>query len=283
MAVGSNDVFVYAVYGVDPGPYTGPIPTLPGSVPGVAEGPPAGDDPVGDDPVSDDPVSDEPAGGEEPGGPVDPNTLNPNDPDISGLIRQWIGAARPPKSVEPDNHYVYEEWGRFVGSGADGNITAGSPPDARGAMSSVEYVWTLRDNLDSVDHCTLGEYVVRSLEGTGISDCQGRYQPSPRAPDFTGRPVADVTGELQSEGYTVNVSIADWPTNPDQANTVLRQIPAPGRRLPPGTRVDLTIYGPYQELEPAERTVLNVYGLRFEDARGMLADSGFVASRAQGG
>jgi hypothetical protein len=275
VTVGRTDLYAFAVYGPTPGPWDGAIPTAPGAVTVIADADPSGGDP----------------GRDEPGGPLDPATLDPNAPDVSGLIREWIGVAKPPNSVEDDVDWHYDEWGRQVGERAGFIATATAPPDDRGANTPEAYVWDRRDILDSVDHCTVGEYVVRSLEGTGIAECNGRYVASPRAPDYTGRPVAAVTSELESSGYAVAVSIADWPTRPDQANTVLRQTPGPGARLPAGTTVRLGIYGPYQEpaQEPAReegtanRTVVGVYGLTFDDARAILADSGFAVAAPVGG
>ncbi len=262
-----REIFAFFVYGPDPGPYDGPLPTAPGSV----------DAPPGS--------GQQTSPSADPGatGPVDPDALNPDDPDISGLIRQWLGVARPPPAVEPDNFYVYDEWGRMVGNGADGNIAAAAPPDGRGAMTSVQYVWTLRDELDSVDHCTVEEYVVRSLEERGFAGCRGRYRPSPRAPDLVGRLVGPVRAELEAAGHPVDVSIGDWPDRTELAYTILRQKPAPGERLRDSSRVALTIYGAFQEPEPVGRTVVSVYGLTFEDARTLLSDSGFAVPPPAGG
>jgi hypothetical protein len=224
--VAERKMFAFLVYGPEPGPYDGPVPSAPGSAggaPGDPSGARAGDPARVADPRGGIPPADPVAGGG--GRPVDPAALDPSSPEVSGLIREWIAVARPPQSAEPDNHYVYDEWGRVVGSGAGGIITARAPPDGRGALGPVEYVWTLRDRLDSVDHCTLGEYVVRSLEARDMADCRGRYRP---------------TRERE-----------------------------PAR--------------PTEEREPARRTVVSVYGLLFQDAKAILADSGFVVIGPVGG
>ena len=246
---GSLKLFAFVVYGTEPGPYAGALPTVSGAAgpvvatgeredpadtqgePGTGE-PGAGQPGTGEtDEATTDPEADpageenEPGGGAggtggvgQPGGPVDPAALDPASPDIGGLIRTWISVARPPMAAEPDNNVRYDEWGRVVGRTATMVTDVRGPPDGRGAMQPVEYVWTLRDDLDSVDHCTLEEYVVRSLEERGLAECRGRYTASPPVPD-----------------------------------------------------------------EPARHTVVGVYGLTFQDARAILADSGFVVAPPVGG
>lgn len=276
-----KEIVAFFVYGPDPGPYDGPLPKAPGSVAIPSDAgnrtPPSDSTGLGD-PTAGDPSVDPGAGGT-----VDPDALNPNDPNVSGLIREWLGVAQPPDAVPEDPDYHYDEWGRPMGIRAGGIMTAGDPPDDRGANTPEAYVWGKRDILDSLDHCTVGEYVVRTLERRGIEECRGRYTPPPPIPDYTGRPVGSVTGEMEAAGHPVDVSIVDWPNTPEQANTVVRQNPAPGTRLRPGTQVDLGIFGPYQAPEPADRTVVSVYGLTFQDARFVLADSGFAVPPPAGG
>jgi hypothetical protein len=66
-------------------------------------------------------------------------------------------------------------------------IRAAGKPDNTGGRSSAEYLWSMRDHLDSVDHCTLGEYVTAKLGNQSIAHCKGRYKPKgPKANELLG-------------------------------------------------------------------------------------------------
>jgi len=149
-----KSMYGFAVYRAKPGNDVGAAPT---------EGESGGADGAGDEPP--------------PPGSVDPAQVNPNDPDISALIRAWQRAAEPPLNATIGAKLRYNEWGVMVGTTPTGIIT-GTPgkPDNVGARTSPGYLWSLRKKLDSVNHCTLEEYVVLRLKGKGIGGCRGRYR-----------------------------------------------------------------------------------------------------------
>jgi hypothetical protein len=116
------------------------------------------------------------------------NKADPKNPNTAALINEWISLAKPPINATECAQTRYEAWGRAVGrtNGAM-VIQASGKPDNVGGRSSVEYLWSMRDQLDSVDHCTLGEYVTAKLGNQSISHCKGRYKPKgPKANELLG-------------------------------------------------------------------------------------------------
>lgn len=101
--------------------------------------------------------------------------FNPNDPNITFLIKEWLSLAEPPINAIKGAHTKYEPWGRIIGKTRTATLTVTTKPDDVGNRSSAEYLWSLCDKLDSVDHCTLGEYVRARLDNKSITHCKGRY------------------------------------------------------------------------------------------------------------
>jgi len=215
--------------------------------------------------------------------PVDPNALDPNDANMAGLIRTWIGQADPPDNAR-GARFRYDEWGRVHGTGINGElVTAGRRPDAASGMSSPQYLWTLRDQLDSVDHCTLGQYVLASLQNQSVNDCQGRYRrPAPQlvaAPNVTGHHWQDAQNELQRAGFETDLVGGDPPTSEAEGNKVQWQKPKAGESVAPGSKVQIAIRPPY--VEP-KKIVPEVGGLAWGQAQQRLRAAGFEADLVGG-
>lgn len=104
--------------------------------------------------------------------------LDPNAPPLNALISEWLRIAEPPINATDGARAYYDEYGRVLGQliGAIGR--ASQKPDGAGGRSSQEYVWSFRDRLDSVDHCTLGQYVEKKIARQPTNDCRGRYKPT---------------------------------------------------------------------------------------------------------
>lgn len=109
--------------------------------------------------------------------PNKPNSINPNHPKVATLIKEWISSAEPPMNATDGANARYEHYGRWVGEGINGIIgkVTANPDDVAG-RTPEKYVWDKRDKLDSVDHCTLGEYVIAKLKNSSIDHCKGRYK-----------------------------------------------------------------------------------------------------------
>lgn len=270
---GSYPLYAFAVYGVQPGVYDGPAPTVPSALTPRDSTVIASNERGEDDP--EDPEGE----GRDPGdGPLDPATLNPDSPDVGGAIRQWIGVARPSDTVDEDVSYHYDEWGRAVGGRGGGIITGGEPPTGRAGRTPEAYVWGIRDDLDSVDHCTLGDFVVRTLSRSGTEECRGRYIPAPRIDDFTDKPVAEAAGALNARGIDVQVTMRGPADTRELAHTVISQTPAAGTRVREGRTVRLTIRGDFADLV----VVPQVDGVLLTTARERLEQAGLDANRVPG-
>jgi beta-lactam-binding protein with PASTA domain len=224
------EFYGYGVYRSVPGPYDGPQPGKP----------PWGDSP--DVPTADTERTDDVADTER-AGPVDPDTLDPADADVAGLIREWTSTARPPENAVPGSNWRYDPVGRVVGSGPGLRTTsthdtvdyAGGAPEAR--------AWHLRKKLDSIDHCTLEEYVVARLERKSISHCAGRYGALKNLKgERLDRAMAIVTGA----GFKCDDPVPGSPATTAEANgRIERQEPGPDQYLKKGQAVKLVVYTPY--------------------------------------
>jgi hypothetical protein len=123
--------------------------------------------------------------------------------DVARLIREWLAAAEPPINAR-GGRARYDEWGRVVGPVPGGAITARARPDDAGPRTSTEYVWALRDRLDSLDHCTLGTYVTRRLAGESLAGCAraGGSRPGEAFAlgGLVGRPLREAVGLVAVAG-----------------------------------------------------------------------------------
>lgn len=109
--------------------------------------------------------------------PDKPNSINPNHPKVATLIKEWINSAEPPMNATHGANARYEPYGRWVGEGIDGIIAKATVnPDDVAGRTAEQYVWDKREKLDSVDHCTLSEYVIVKLKNSSIDHCKGRYK-----------------------------------------------------------------------------------------------------------
>ena len=216
------------------------------------------------------------ATGPDSGGPVDPARLNPKEEKVSSRIREWISVAEPPENATEGANFRYDQWGRKIGTTADGaTIRATAKPDY--ALSTPEEtVWSMRTKLDSVNHCTLEEYVVAKIENRTLENCPGRYRapPAVTVSRLTGLPLAEAKKKLQTAGLKPKlVAGGPAPTKRDEG-TIASQNPAPNVKLKRGERVRLEIYGPYV----SKKLILpNIVGLSAKEAKARLKEKGLDA------
>jgi len=219
-------------------------------------------------------------GGPERAGPapdeqMDPANLDPNDQVVAAKIREWISVAEPPENATEGAEFHYDQWGRKIGTTADGGtIRADSTPDY--ALGTPERtVWSMRTVLDSVNHCTLEEYVIAKLKNEPIDNCRGRYK-APEAVTvvkLTGLTLSDAKKKLEQAGLKPRLAAAKAaPTKRDEG-TIVSQDPGPGAKLKPGASVKLEVYGPYN----SKVTVPDTIGLSTKDAKTKLEAQGLNA------
>jgi len=189
--------------------------------------------------------------------PTDPALVNPNDPDVAGHIRTWQRAAEPPPNGLYGAHLKYNEWGVMIGTVPGGIIlpTPGKPDDV-GARKSVEYLWSLRTKLDSVNHCTLEEYVMLRLSNRGLGGCVGRYRARAtevKVPKVRGRKRDDAFRALAVRTLKPTSRTTGPAPSAREAGRVHATKPGPGTTLRPGAKVEMKVYGPYIALAAVPR------------------------------
>jgi beta-lactam-binding protein with PASTA domain len=285
----------YAIYAAQP--YTGPGPA----------GRPVGGERVGEpgvegevEPVMEDTETPIDAGtgtgteigtGEETGTTVveppaaeidasDPGSLDPDrQPQVASLVREWLSVAEPPENAVPGVDFRYDELGRKIGGGgATGRvISSHATVDYGSGASSETRVWSaLRTQLDSIDHCTLEEYVVARLEERSIEPCRGRYG-AVRALD--GVPLAAARAEVRAAGFEVALAPGSPAAALEEEGTIERQEPGASQYLKRGQTLTLVVHAPY--VAPA-LAAPELVGLSRPEAKRRLEERGLVAALRPG-
>jgi beta-lactam-binding protein with PASTA domain len=271
----------FLVYGNEPGSYGGPNPPDPpmdssefGEV--CAGGPSSGGSDDGSAVV--DAATTPPAAA--PLGDYAPAALPTDHPDVVRHIRDWIRLARPPENVKDGYDVRYTEWGILIGTTPTGVITATAAPDYAAGRPPEAVLWQIRTRLDSIDHCTLEEYVMAMLKSESITHCRGRYRPSQQAvpeqvnvADITGLTVAAARQRLDEQGLKPTIRGGSPAPTPERAFTVESQTPVASAAVSPGDEVIVVVHG---EHRPAAQ-VPAVVGMTVVTARQRLSQSGLQA------
>jgi len=312
----------YAVYGGEPGEYKGPVPSAVGTPKNLGGKDGADPDEIRTDETSTDDeaaatngttaqaqtspgtkstVTDQsgtPVQGEdltspdsdikskEPGlDPDQPESLNPHHPKISAIIKEWISVAEPPSNATHGNNFHYSNRGVAIGQGK--GFTAKSLHES--GTFDPGFLWRNKRALDSVNHCTLGEYVVAKLKGTSFDYCKGRYQAEEnqtgkntqsdkkppegmlRIPDLIGKPAKDAKKVLSDKGFKVALQAGKSAPSPEKAFTVTDMAPEPGAALKKGETVKITVFVDYAQ----QIKIPVTSGLSTVKAKKKLQDSGF--------
>jgi beta-lactam-binding protein with PASTA domain len=212
---------------------------------------------------------------------LDPARLDPRSGRVAPLIRKWISIAEPPENATRGAAVRYDQWGRKVGKTADGGVitASGKPGYARG--SPEETVWAIRKKLDSVNHCTLEEFVVAGLQERSTRHCRGRYKaPEPViVADLSGLPLSEAKKVLTGAGLIPRLVAGEPAASSDLEGTIASQKPAAGTELQPGKSVTIKIYGPYNPMV----TVSDLSGLSLTEAKARLEAKGLKSQMAAAG
>ncbi len=298
----SIDFYAFGIYKNIPKPYDGPIPDAP---PWESQIPDDDDDLIAntetddnqpvdqdidpenvDDPDIADPNIPDAINGNNPNNPIvpdvpvtedeiplpaTPESVNPKHENVTALIREWITLAEPPENVTEGAQFRYDPWGRKIGRNAAGVTATPSGTPDYALSTSEETAWSFRTKLNSVNHCTLEEYVVAKLNNESIAHCQGRFKPPEKiaVADFTGLTVSEAKSRISAAG--LNPRLTAGPPAPTEAEVgiVAAQKQHPGTKIKPGEFIDLLIYGP-----PSLIVVPNLVGLTIQDAKTNLESLG---------
>jgi hypothetical protein len=98
-----------------------------------------------------------------------------SDPQVQRLIDEWLRGAVPPMPANRPGPWRYNEWGQLMGPG----VTPAGPPDHPSGWTRHQSMWAVRMKFDSLNMCTMGEYIERRIGGRGMDGC---VKPPPPAP-----------------------------------------------------------------------------------------------------
>ncbi len=173
---------------------------------------------------------------------TDPRSVDPKKEETALLIREWISTAKPPENAVEGNNVRYSNKGNVIGTVRGGVIES---RHETGGIDPV-YLWTNKRQLDSIDHCTMEEYVVARLKNESVSHCAGRYG---AVRDLKDMRLADARAVVTGAGFGYSLSPGSPARTPEQEGTVEGQDPGPERFLKKGQTLTLTVRSPY--LPPA--------------------------------
>lgn len=207
--------------------------------------------------------------------PGKPNEINPDHPKVAALIREWVSIAEPPDNVNEGYSLKYTKWGVVTGRAGTGFIEDNYQPDAAGPSPEV-YVWGRADILDSINHCTLREYVLAMLASKSIAHCQGRYKPPPPiySPDVRGKTLQEAKARLDVKGLGIVAVAGDVAPGEDKSGLIQDQEPEAGQPLKKGDRVTVRVYTP----PPVMPKMPNLRGQTLGQAKATLDRMGVNAS-----
>ena len=164
--------------------------------------------------------------------------INPSDPGTAQLIRTWISTAEPPPNATDGSNLHYTFGGRMVGTTPSGIITS---RHESGNFDPVN-LWTNWRTLDSVDHCTMEQYVRAKLVGVSIANCTERYKPIVKR--WVGLQAAAALKAVRILKLKATFKLFGPAPEKALTATIARQEPEQGTALSRGQSVRLYVYTP---------------------------------------
>jgi len=197
-------------------------------------------------------------------------------------IEHWLANAIPVENAQPGYNLSYDPWGRVHGKAPNGVITLAKPDS--GGLSPADYAWIRADRLDSLNLCTLEDYVERKLANRETASCQKNI-PSPPTqivnaniiPDFVGQEAVKAKIDLEKLGLKVKWRAGSIAKDARQQSLVEKQSPSAGSALDNIKEVELWVY----RYATKSISVPNVIGLSFEEAAAKLQSVGLQAAKGE--
>jgi len=199
--------------------------------------------------------------GRDPGGGL----VNPSDPKVAALIRQWIDIAKPPENAVPGNNLRYTYRGNKIGTTVDGIIRS---DHETGAFDPV-FLWTSRRTLDSVNHGTMEEYVLARLLDESTAGFAGRYG---AVKNLEGEPLKKAMDAVAAAGFKHAVALGTPARTAEEEGTIESQTPPWNRHLRRGQTVNLTVHS---KRKVVTVPVPDVREMDLADAMQVLRSDGF--------
>lgn len=91
-----------------------------------------------------------------------------NNPQIQQLIDDWLDHATPVMPAERPGPWHYSRWGQLMGPG----ITIAGAPNHPAGWTRYQSMFAVRAKFDSLNLCSMGEYIERRVAGRGTEGCQ---------------------------------------------------------------------------------------------------------------
>jgi beta-lactam-binding protein with PASTA domain len=210
-------------------------------------------------------------------GPGSAIALNPDSPDVSRLIKAWLGNAEPLANAQGAD-LSFDQWGRVQGRAAAGVITLQGSPDDVAGRTPEQYVWGQRDSLDSLNLCTLREFVELSLSGSSTEFCREGHntqmQVGTELPALAGKTYQEAVAAIEAAGLVaLPPELGSNTSDPALVGRVELTVPEGDGLLKRGDKVGLRLFGKAVVGVP----VPNVVGRAVRDAAREIETAGLVA------
>lgn len=124
-----------------------------------------------------------------------------NDARVQSLMDQWLRTATPVIAASRPGQFSYSEWGQIKGPG----ITIAGAPDHPAGWSRYQSMWAVRMKFDSLNLCTLGEFIERQIAGKSMDGCQKAVTKPQTLPDWMAPPTqpSQVADRRSEEALTL--------------------------------------------------------------------------------
>lgn len=167
-----------------------------------------------------------------------------NDPQVQQLIDEWLRNAKPAVRSDLPGPWRFSEWGQVLGPGSK----AAGAPDHPSGWTRHQSLWQMRMRFDSLNLCSMGEYIERRLAGKGLEACDksaGSALPAWLAPSAApAQTASDGTGSKAANAIAA-------------ARAQVKSIQAPPPQNLPATQVVPALQQPPSVPPPVARPLLD--------------------------
>ena len=162
-----------------------------------------------------------------------------NDARVQQWIDEWMRTAKPVVRADLPGPWRFTEWGQVLGPGS----TAAGPPDHPAGWSRHQSLWAKRSQFDSLNLCTLGEYVQRRAAGRGPDGCT-KAAPQPSTPSWVTPGTSTTTPRPSTPSWVAPVprsEVAPPPPRPAPRELAPAPPPPPAPAPPPRRSDDIVV------------------------------------------
>lgn len=206
-----------------------------------------------------------------PDGTYTANDIRPENPTVGTFIREWIAVAEPPENADPGFRLRYNNRGTKIGTTPTGTITDNHDT---GAFNPT-YLWTNKKGLASLNHCSLGDFVLKRANGSASPRCTGGARPSATAlPRLAGMSVGQAKAALKRLGLKAKLRPGKPAPNKKLFGKIERQSPKAGSKAKKGQTVALFVHS---KPKAGTVTVPDLRRLSSREARAALKQAGLKA------